>query len=68
MTESCTWISSPDMAKHLGISSRTLFCYRQRDDLFIEGRHYRRKSPAPNSPWVWSVELTDKAWAAEVAS
>lgn len=54
------------MARHLGISPRTLFDYRQREDLFIEGRHFRRKSPAALSPWVWHVELTNKAWSAEV--
>jgi len=53
------------MAARLGISTRTLFNYQKRGDLFIEGRHYRRSTPSPASAWVWNLELTEQAWLAE---
>ena len=61
-------VATPAMAAALGISTRTLHKYIKADAPFIEGRHFRRATPAPQSPWVWDQELAIKAWNAEVAS
>jgi hypothetical protein len=63
------WVNTPTMAAALGVSSRTLHSYLHKaTSPFIEGRHYRRQSPAPKSPWIWDKTLTVKAWSAEVAA
>ena len=57
------------MAAALGVSSRTLFAYRTATDekaFLQEGIHFRRKSPTPNSTWLWDRERTLKAWAVAV--
>ena len=61
------WVNTPTMAAALGVSSRTLHSYLHKSTSpFIEGRHYRRQSPAPKSPWIWDKTLTVKAWSAEL--
>lgn len=53
------------MASALGVSLITLHRYRRKADggeLFIEGRHYRRSTPAARSHWLWHKELAEKAW------
>lgn len=67
MSEASTWVSTQEMAARLSISTRTLFTYQKRGDLFIQGRHYRRSTPSQASPWVWQADLTVKAWLAEVS-
>lgn len=64
-TTPVTWVSTQEMAARLGISTRTLFNYQKRGDLFTQGRHFRRSTPSPSSPWLWNPELTEKAWIAE---
>jgi hypothetical protein len=59
------WITSPQMARLLGVCERTLHTYRtDKESPWILGRHYRRSSPKPQSKWVWDSELTMKAWLA----
>lgn len=65
MTSSSPWVSTQDMAARLNISTRTLFNYQKRADLFQQGRHFRRSTPSPASAWVWNAELTEEAWLAE---
>lgn len=64
-TETTAWVSTQEMARELGVSVRTLTHYRDKGGFLTEGRHYRRRTPASQSPWVWHSELTSKAWAAE---
>ena len=68
MSEASAWVSTRDIAARLGISTRTLFNYQKRGDLFTQGRHFRRSTPSPASPWVWEADLTVKAWLAEVGN
>ena len=68
MTLDTEWVNTPTMAGVLGISTRTLHAYlHSATSPFIQGRHYRRMSPAPKSPWVWDKALAAKAWGMEVA-
>jgi predicted DNA-binding transcriptional regulator YafY len=61
------WVNSQTMAAQLGVSLRTLYRYmKERPDLFIQGRHYRRQTPYKASAWLWDAELADKAWKAEI--
>ena len=63
MIENTPWLLSGDMASELGISVRTLHNYRTIDQSpWIDGRHYKRRTPADKSPWIWDRELTLKAW------
>lgn len=60
------WVDSSAMALSLGVSVITLLRYRKMTDerrFLIEGTHFRRMTPAPNSPWVWDVEKTQQAFA-----
>lgn len=60
------WVDSSAMALSLGVSVITLLRYRKITDerrFLIEGTHFRRMTPAPNSPWVWDVEKTQRAFA-----
>ena len=66
MTTPATWVSTQEMAVFLGVSIRTLHYYRAQGKFLQEGRHFRRSTPAPNSPWAWHKELTAKAWGVEV--
>ena len=66
MTESIAWVTTQEMAAHLGIGLRTLFKYMKLEGLFIEGRHYKRKTPKAGSPWLWNAELTQRAWETQL--
>ncbi|AII48657.1 hypothetical protein KR52_05810 [Synechococcus sp. KORDI-52] len=68
MSEDRTWVSTQEMAKALGLSPRTLSHYRLKHEFLIEGRHYRRKTPADQAPWQWHLQRTTAAWAAEVGA
>lgn len=65
MTTTPTWVSTQEMAARLNISTRTLFTYQKRGDLFQQGRHFRRSTPSAASAWLWDPELTEKTWLAE---
>ena len=57
------WLQTGPMAKALGISVRTIHAYRTFDQSpWIEGRHYKRSTPASNSRWIWDRDLTITAW------
>ena len=57
------WLMTRSMADELGISVRTIHHYRASEQSpWIEGRHYKRRTPADKSPWIWDRELTLKAW------
>ena len=57
------WIGTTSMAKVLGISIRTIHSYRESEEaIWQEGRHYKRRTPAAKSSWVWNKDLTVKAW------
>jgi len=56
------------MADALGVSVRTLTHYRDNGEFLMEGRHYRRSTPARQAPWQWHFERTDAAWKAEVGA
>ena len=58
-------INTAAMAAALGVSVRTLHHYRADTAVWIEGRHYWRKTPSSSAHWLWDRELTLKAWAAE---
>ncbi|MEY4359818.1 MAG: hypothetical protein RLZZ631_1304 [Cyanobacteriota bacterium] len=60
------WVTTTQMAAALGVSTRTLYEYRVATDekaFLKEGTHFRRKTPTPNSTWLWDKERTLKAWA-----
>ncbi len=53
MLENTPWLLSGEMAIQLGISVRTLHYYRTIDQSpWIDGRHYKRRTPADKSPWT----------------
>jgi len=57
------WLLTGPMADELGISVRTIHHYRaSTQSPWTEGRHYKRRTPADKSPWIWDRELTLKAW------
>ena len=61
------WIETQVMAFHLGISVRTIHYYRQqKNSPFTADRHYKRRTPARKSPWMWNKKLTLKAWGATI--
>ena len=63
MSTDTTWLLTGQMADELGISVRTIHHYRSSDQSpWQEGRHYKRRTPAEKSPWIWNCELTLKAW------
>ena len=65
MSTDTTWLSTGQMANELGISVRTIHHYRTSDQSpWQEGRHYKRRTPADKSPWIWDSALTLKAWEA----
>jgi hypothetical protein len=47
-----TWLSAHQMARVLGISTRTLRRWRD-SDRFVPGEHYRRKGPNPESEVIY---------------
>ena len=58
-----TWLLTGPMAQQLGISVRTIHHYKASEQSpWIEGRHYKRRTPAAKSPWIWDLDLTVKAW------
>lgn len=58
-TFSTTWAAARDAADHLGVSTRTL--YRWRDiGLLRPGVHWRRKFPATNSPVLYDLPATEQ--------
>ena len=58
-----TWLLTGPMADELGISIRTIHHYKASEQSpWIEGRHYKRRTPAGKSPWIWNRDLTVKAW------
>ncbi len=58
-----TWLQTGPMANELGISVRTIHHYRASEQSpWIQGRHYKRRTPAKRSPWIWNRDLTLKAW------
>ena len=58
-----TWLLTGPMADELGISIRTIHHYKASEQSpWIEGRHYKRRTPADKSPWIWDRHLTIKAW------
>ena len=62
MTEA-TWLHTALMAEKLGVSVRTIHHYRASEQSpWIQGRHYKRRTPAERSPWIWNRDLTLKAW------
>jgi hypothetical protein len=63
------WVSTTQMASALGVSSRTLYEYRTAtgEKAFLqEGIHFRKKTPAPNSTWLFDRDRTLKAWAVAI--
>ena len=61
------WIETQAMAYELGISVRTIHYYRQlKDSPFLADRHYKRRTPARKSAWIWNKKLTLKAWGATI--
>jgi hypothetical protein len=56
--ESC-WLSTPAAALSLGLSPATLKRYADRDQILIEGNHWR-SGLYRNSPRVWDVETCRK--------
>jgi hypothetical protein len=52
--ETC-WLSTPAAALSLGLSPSTLKRYADRDQILIEGSHWR-SGLYRNSPRVWDVE------------
>ena len=57
------WLLTGPMADELGISVRTIHHWRaSAQSPWTEGRHYKRRTPADKSPWIWDRELTIKAW------
>ena len=57
------WVPTKVMALKLEIGERTLFKFMNSDDSpWQEGRHYKRRTPALTSPWVWHKNLTIEAW------
>ena len=57
------WLLTGPMADELGISVRTIHHWRAADHSpWQEDRHYKRRTPAEKSPWVWNRDLTIKAW------
>ncbi|MDA7436130.1 excisionase family protein [Synechococcus sp. AH-601-B19] len=49
-----TWLQTGPMADELGISVRTIHHYRSSDQSpWQEGRHYKRRTPADKSAWIW---------------
>ena len=62
-TDESDWILTESMAKALGISVRTIHHYRSKKNTpWIEGRHYKRRTPSSTSQWIWNQALTIKAW------
>tara|TARA_B100001057_G_C22425410_1_gene785252 strand:- start:52 stop:273 length:222 start_codon:yes stop_codon:yes gene_type:complete len=58
-----TWLFTGPMADVLGISVRTIHHWRAAEHSpWQEGRHYKRRTPADKSPWIWDRELTIRAW------
>ena len=58
-----TWLLTGPMADELNISVRTIHHWRSSNQSpWQEGRHYKRRTPAGKSPWIWHRELTLKAW------
>ena len=58
-----TWLSTTQMADELNISVRTIHHWRTSSQTpWQEGRHYKRRTPADKSPWIWDRDLTIRAW------
>ena len=60
------WVSTTQMAAALGVSTRTLYQYRTatgEKSFLKEGIHFRKKTPTPNSTWLFDRERTLKAWS-----
>ena len=58
-----TWLLTGPMTVELGISVRSIHHWRtSKHSPWQEGRHYKRRTPAEKSPWLWNRDLTIKAW------
>ena len=56
------WVSGAEMARQLAVSQRTLFNWRNSEDIGLQsGRHFARKTTSPQAPWVWHRERTLQA-------
>lgn len=49
------WLPTSQAARLLGVSDYTLKRYARRDQILLEGQHYRR-GPYANSTFIWHVE------------
>ena len=61
------YVSKRDIAKHFGVSERTIDRYRQYG-IFRQGEHYIKKfSHSNNSPLLFLLDKCDKAYRQEFA-
>lgn len=61
-TQHIKYVSKRDIAKHFGVSERTIDRYRQ-FGIFRQGEHYIRKFPkSNNSPLLFLLDKCDKAY------
>ena len=57
------WVTSPAMAKHLGIHRSTLLRLRRNArSPFREGKHYRRTGLSDQATLQWHLERTEQAF------
>ena len=61
------YVSKRDIAKHFGVSERTIDRYRQ-FGIFRQGEHFIRKFPHSNNrPLLFILDTCDKAYRQEFA-
>lgn len=53
------WLPTGKAARALGISADTLKRYALRDEILIEGTHWRR-GPHRNSPITWNISACEE--------